>query len=70
MSAIAEDGHEKVKVLFLMYAGMDALDVCGPLQVFGSAQHEMGNESMCTPESSSAARDCPYHHIDANTCFA
>jgi hypothetical protein len=45
MSAIAEDGHEKVKVLFLMYAGMDALDVCGPLQVFGAAQHEMGNES-------------------------
>jgi hypothetical protein len=45
MSAIAEDVHEKVKVLFLMYAGMDAIDVCGPLQVFGSAQHEMGNES-------------------------
>ena len=46
MSAIAEDVHEKVRVLFLMYAGMDAIDVCGPLQVFGSAQHEMGNESQ------------------------
>ena len=46
MSAIAEDVHEKVRVLFLMYAGMDAIDVCGPLQVFGSAQHEMGNASQ------------------------
>jgi hypothetical protein len=49
MSAIAEDGHEKVKVLFLMYAGMDALDVCGPLQVLASAQHDMKDESKYRP---------------------
>ena len=45
MSAITDDVHEKVKVLFLLYAGMDALDVCGPLQVLASAQHDMNNES-------------------------
>ena len=49
MSAIADDAHEKIRVLFLLYAGMDALDVCGPLQVLASAQHDMSNDSKYQP---------------------
>lgn len=46
MSAIYEepDGNvEPLKVLITMHEGMDTMDVVGPLEVFGQAQHDKKN---------------------------
>ena len=46
MSAIVEepDGqYEPLKVLITMHDGMDTMDLVGPLEVFGWAQHDKKN---------------------------
>ena len=49
MSAIYEEpdsAMEPVKVLITLHEGMDAMDVVGPLEVFGAAQHDKKNPGM------------------------
>jgi len=50
MSAIAEengDSTPEIKVLFCLYDNFDTMDVAGPLEVIGLAQHD-GDSKLLT----------------------